>query len=507
MTFIKRIQYFFHRLQWKLTFSYTAVTMVSLLILVLILGYLLFSTVLVPLDILNNVLSPKAWIQTVSQNYAPEWRYVLSHEPVDSELLSLLLKDDELQISFLDLFQIGDLQVRARTTGEGSVLILDPKGNLLASSDTELVSENNIGKPLDLGILPGLEQVLDTALAGNVDPERLFVELEPNESFYFAVPYFDESNQDLLGVGVIYFASIPTENDLPHNIMTILSQSVLILLLAAGLIGTLFGFWTAKGMTLRLQKVSNVTDAWSQGDFSEFISDPSGDEISQLANRLNHMAEQLQEFLRRSKEMAVSEERNRLARDLHDSAKQEALAASFHLGTALTLYERDPQNAKGHLIEADRLINSVRSELIDLIHELRPPSRNDDFFDEKLNEYIIEWAHQAGINANLEIIDTPQLRLGIQQAVYRIVQEALANVARHSSAKQVKVTLKKADKRFELSIQDDGIGFDTQKFYDGIGLESMKERAESIGGEINIMSEIGSGTRIAVSFSTNEIGE
>ena len=507
MTFIKRIQDFFHRLQWKLTFSYTAVTMVSLLILVLIMGYLLFSTVLVPLEILNNVLSPKAWIQTVSQNFAPEWRYVLSQKPIDPELLSLLLKDDELQISFLDLFQIGDLQVRVRATGEGSVLILDPKGNLLASSDSELVSDNNIGKPLDLGILPGLEQVLDTALSGNVDPDRLFVELEPNESFYFAVPYFDENNQDLLGVGVIHFASIPTENDLPSNILTILSQSVLILLFAAGLIGTLFGFWTAKGMTLRLQKVSNVTDAWSRGDFSEFISDPSGDEISQLANRLNHMAEQLQEFLRRSKEMAVSEERNRLARDLHDSAKQEALAASFHLGTALTLYERDPQNAKGHLLEADRLINSVRSELIDLIHELRPPSRNDDFFDEKLNEYIIEWAHQTGIDANLEIIDTPQLRLGIQQAVYRIVQEALANVARHSSAKQVKVTLKKADKRFELSIQDDGVGFDTQKFFDGIGLESMKERAESIGGEINIMSDIGLGTRIVVSFSTNEIGE
>ena len=113
-------------------------------------------------------------------------------------------------------------------------------------------------------------------------------------------------------------------------------------------------------MVSRLERVSQVTDAWSQGDFSEFIMDPVGDEISQLAVRLNQMAEQLQQFLKRSQEIAVSEERNRLARDLHDSAKQEALAASFHLGTALTLFERDPKSAKSHLVEADNLVDSVR---------------------------------------------------------------------------------------------------------------------------------------------------
>ena len=69
------------------------------------------------------------------------------------------------------------------------------------------------------------------------------------------------------------------------------------------------------------------------------------------------MARQLQGLLRTRQDMAVSEERNRLARDLHDSAKQQALAASFELGTALTLYERDPQEAKKHLAEADTLVD------------------------------------------------------------------------------------------------------------------------------------------------------
>jgi NarL family two-component system sensor histidine kinase LiaS len=266
------------------------------------------------------------------------------------------------------------------------------------------------------------------------------------------------------------------------------------------LIGTLFGFLTAKGMTRRLQQVSEVTAAWSQGDFSEFITDPTGDEISQLAARLNQMAEQLQQYLRRSQELAVSEERNRLARDLHDSAKQEALAASFHLGTALTLFDRDPQRAKNHLVEADNLVDSVRSELTDLIHELRPPSINGDNFDETINEYLIEWAHQAGIKATLKVSGSNHLSLVIKQAIYRIMQEALANVARHSESEQVMVTLQYRKQRVTLSIEDDGIGFDTQQHYDGIGLESMRERAESFGGDFSLTSTVGQGTWIAIAF-------
>jgi len=500
MSFLKRIRNFFKLLQWKLTTSYTAVTVGSLFIIILIIGYLLFSKVLVPIDILNGVLSPKAWIQIVSQNVPPEWRYILSQEPIDTELLSMLLRDDELQITFFDLFQIGDLEIRVRTTGRGSVFILDPNGNLIGTSNTELVSENLIGKPFKLGTLPRLESVLETALAGEVDPERLFVTIEPNESFYFAIPYYDEKNQEVLGVGVIYFESLPTENDIPANVLAVLSQTAIILLLAAGLIGTLFGFLTAKGMTQRLRKVSEVTEAWSQGDFSEFITDPTGDEISQLGDRLNHMAEQLQHHLRRSQEMAVSEERNRLARDLHDSAKQEALAASFHLGTALTLFEQDPQSAKNHLVEADNLVDSVRGELTDLIHELRPPSIKAGEFDEYLNEYMIEWAHQAGIKATMNVIGFSEISLEVKQAIYRIMQEALANVARHSTADQVQVSLNYRENCVELEIQDDGSGFDAQKRFNGIGLDSMRERAESLDGDFSITSSTGHGTQIKVIF-------
>ena len=499
MDLIDRIKQAARRLQWKLTFSYTAVTVGSLLVIVLSLGYLLFSRVLVPIDILNTVLSPKAWIQIVSQNVPPEWRYILSQQPVDTQLLSLLLEDDDLQITFFDLFQIGDLQVRARTAGEGSVLIVDPQGILLGTSNPSLVPDDAVGQPLDLGILPELAGPLEVALNGKIDPERLFVTVEPNESFYFVIPYLDEDNHDVLGVGIIYFERLPTENDIPANILTLITQSAVLLLLAAGLIGTLFGALTARGMTRRLQRVSDVTGAWSQGDFSEFIDDPAGDEISQLAIRLNQMAEQLQQYLKRNQEMAISEERNRLARDLHDSAKQEALAASFHMGTALTLFDRDPQSAKNHILEADRLVDSVRAELTSLIHELRPPSMNGDRFDETIREYLAEWSHQTGIGTDLNVEGYVDLPLDIKQAIYRIIQEALANVARHSSASHVTVSMNYLERCAEVSIEDNGKGFDTKQHYDGIGLDSMRERAESIGGEFLIKSKGEHGTRIQVS--------
>jgi NarL family two-component system sensor histidine kinase LiaS len=351
-----------------------------------------------------------------------------------------------------------------------------------------------------MDILPGLEEPFKSALSGEYNSEQLFVTIEPNERFYFTIPYFDQAHQDVVGVGIVYIEDMPTENDLPANILNLLSRSVLFLLLAAGLVGTLFGFLTAQGMVNRLQRVTQVTDSWSQGDFSEFIDDPVGDEISQLAERLNSMAEQLQQFLKRSQEMAVSEERNRLARDLHDSAKQEALAASFHLGTALTLFEHNPEQAKSHLVEADNLVDSVRGELTDLIHELRPPSMNGAQFDETLNEYLIEWAHQTGIRATFSVEGFVDLSLEIKQAIYRIIQEALANVARHSTAENVKVVLDFQDNTVEFCVSDDGLGFDPQEHHDGMGLDSMYERAESLNGNFNIESAAGQGTKICVTF-------
>jgi len=498
---IDRILRFFRRLQWRLTLSYTAVTVGALSVIVLILGYLVFSNVFVPKNILNDVMTPEAWIQAVIDNQSPAAEYVLSQKPIDTELLKMVLQDDlDLQITYIDVIQIGEFQIRARTIGQGSGFFVDPDGILLGTTNPEFLPMEKVGKPLDMGILPGLEGPLKTALTGEIDPDKLMVTIEPNERFYFAVPYFDERREDVLAVGVLYIESLPTADDIPDITLLLFRRSVLILLIAASLFGTIFGALTASRMVKRLNRVSQATDSWSQGDFSIFIEDPGGDEISQLAVRLNNMAEKLQQFLKRSQEMAVSEERNRLARDLHDSAKQEALAASFQLGTALELFDRNPDDAKSHLLEADKLVDSVRGELTDLIHELRPISINGTHFVETLNEYIIEWAHQTGIETTFNVEGYVELSLEVKQAIYRIMQEALANVARHSAADSVDIVLEFSDASVIFTINDDGVGFDTQEEHDGMGLDSMRERMESHSGQINIDSVLEQGTRVKVIF-------
>jgi signal transduction histidine kinase len=502
----------FRRLRWKLTLSYTAVTVGALLVVVVILGVLLSSLLLAP----HDVLRPDVLVSIARQNIPRPLRYALSQSPVDTDLLALMLEDGReqypegknFQITYYDLFRLRDLQITARTLGKGDTIIVGADRTLLAASEGALVPREAIGKPIDINLLPGLEVPLRTALTGVADPDLVFVTIEPNERFFLVVPIFGhgEASRRVVGASIAHVETMPTESDIPANTLALVGRSLLVLLLAAGLVGALFGALTANGMVKRLTLVSSASEAWSRGDFSQFIDDTSGDEIGLLSRRLNRMAEQLRSLLERRRALAISEERNRLARDLHDSAKQQALAASFQLGTAITLFDQDPQAAKNHLVEADTLVDAVRKELTGLIDELRPPAMGGRDLSETLNAYAVEWAQQNGIDVDVqvegprELPGQPGLPIQLTEALYRIMQEALANIARHSSAAGASVRLISDPDRVTLTITDDGCGFDSGPQHGGMGLQSMRERAEALGGHFVVESEPGKGTRLSVTL-------
>jgi signal transduction histidine kinase len=492
------------KLRWKLTLSYTAVTVGSLLVVVLAFGLLLFSIILVPRD----YLTPGVWAQVVRREWGSLWSYVLAQPDVDTDLVSLTLRMGDstmpprsFQASHLEPFRIGHMLFQIRTIGTGDVLLVGADGTLLGITSPERFSTAQVGQPIDPDILPGLQEPLEAALAGEEDPDRLFVTIKPDQEFFFIVPLRDEQDtQRVLGAGIVYVENLPTDRDLPAHMVALVSWSLLVFLLAAGLVGTMFGSVTASGMVKRLQRVSSASEAWSRGDFTAFIEDSVGDEISQLAHRLNRMAEQLQSLLTQRQAMAISEERNRLARDLHDSAKQQALAASFQLGTAITLFERDPQAAREHLAEADALVDAVRKELTDLIHELRPQTMDGRNLADVLREYAIDWAHRTGIEIEVNVQEQGPLPLESEQTLYRIAQEALANVARHSAANHADLLLSDGPGVVTMEIADDGCGFDPRGEHAGMGLVSMRERAEALNGEVVIESEPGRGTHISVTL-------
>jgi GAF domain-containing protein len=198
-----------------------------------------------------------------------------------------------------------------------------------------------------------------------------------------------------------------------------------------------------------------------------------------------------------ARQVAVLEERNRLARELHDSVKQKALAASFQIGTTLALFERDPQSAKVHLEEAEILVDAVRTELTDLILELRPEALIERSADAILREYALNWSQQNQKEVNLQLEAAPEVSLDVKQTLLRILQESLANVARHSEAKCVSLALGFEGGSVTFVVKDDGIGFDHDQAKTGLGLQFMRERAEALGGSFQITSTPGEGTSIS----------
>ncbi len=383
------------------------------------------------------------------------------------------------------------------------VVIVGADGTFLGTSIEDPTLRSAIGQSFDPTLVPGLEAPYKAALAGDKEPGHLYTVLEPNRRYVFAGPAFNrngESENQVVGVVVILFDAVPTQGDIPAHILKILGRSLVIFFLGVGIMGAIFGSFFARGLTRRFNRISATTDLWSVGNFSSYLDDPAGDEIAQFTLRLDNMAKQLQSLLRRRQDMAVSEERNRLARDLHDSAKQQAMAASLELGTALTLFERDPQGAKSHLVEAETLVDAVRKELTNLVHELRPQDMDGMDFSDTLKEYAIEWSHRNGIELDFNIEGSSEISLEARQTLFRIAQEALANVARHSSANCVNLSLENGMDDVTMSIKDDGCGFVPSAPHGGIGLDSMAERAGVLGGNLSIESAPGKGTQITVAL-------
>jgi len=207
------------------------------------------------------------------------------------------------------------------------------------------------------------------------------------------------------------------------------------------------------------------------------------------------LLEELQATQQKLQELAVVEERNRLARDLHDSVKQQVFAISMQLSAARTaLSESD--KAYSSVAEAERLAQQAGAELTTLIHQLRPPSLERKSLTDAIKAHINEWTRQNKIESEIEIDSDVSVNLQTEQALFRALQEALANVARHSKASKVIVTLKPENGNIKLMVEDNGIGYDAERITKGIGLDSMKERLAAVNGELQVSSLQSHGTRI-----------
>jgi NarL family two-component system sensor histidine kinase LiaS len=260
-------------------------------------------------------------------------------------------------------------------------------------------------------------------------------------------------------------------------------------LLLATVIGTLTGVLISRNLTRRLRKITQASDAWSLGDLEVRLRDNTNDEVGQLAQDLNSMAGQLQSLMSTRQQLAVVEERNRLARELHDSVKQHVFANALLVRAARKVLADEPRAAEKYLAEAAELADEAQQGLVELIQALRPASVADKGLAVVLRDYANDWSKRMGIPVDVRILGERATPLDVEEALYRVGQECFANIARHSDAQEVSMRLEWAEDELCLTITDNGKGFDVRRVEGkGLGLVSMGERVEALHGTLRISS-------------------
>ena len=477
---MKRGFFSLRRLRWKLTLSYTLVTVLALLMAELLLVAALIA-------LLSSPILPGFVVQEMKESVVPRVEPALSETPPDAEALR-----EELRRT-LDEESAGQGTGSLDLTlgpGDGYLFTIDDERRLLAS-DRELEGFSE-GEPLNSETFPGLDPVLTTALGGEQDPWRLQARSPDERQLYMAAPVTDDDGR-VLGVVVAAFG-LP---DLTVVTLVLLGVGAIALTVPAAIIGTLFGFVTAWSLTRRLRRLAHAARAWSRGDFSVKPGDRSKDELGQLSRELNTMAGQLENLLETRGELATLEARNNFARDLHDSVKQQVFATSLQIAAARALIEQDKEAAGSHLTQADELVRMAQRELNVLIHEMRPAALEGKGLLAALSDYAADWSRRSEIPAEVRVRGERETPLEVEQALFRVAQEALANVARHSGASRAEVDLVYDADHLTLRVADNGRGFDPkERSQEGFGLRSMSERLEKFGGRVDVESAPGEGTRV-----------
>lgn len=203
------------------------------------------------------------------------------------------------------------------------------------------------------------------------------------------------------------------------------------------------------------------------------------------------------------RDAAAQEERNRLARDLHDSIKQQVFAIQTAAATVQVRFDADPAGAKAALDQVRMSAREAMTEMEAMLDQLRAAPLENLGLVEALKKQCEALAFRLGAKVDFRPGGLPRsedLPPGAHQVILRVAQEALANIGRHSRAANVHVALDSDDKRVELKVADDGVGFDPSDTGSGMGLANMRQRAAQHGGQLLVSSRPGEGTAITLSL-------
>ncbi len=496
MSFLKR----FSSLQWKLAASYVVVTLLTVLV--------LEGIVILAADWIS-VQASAAWVSQSALDRASRLAR-LAADPLaagsPARLAQVLNQSLGLSVNIIQVTTrgVGSDSDKVGWDSEARVVI-GVQGRVVASNQSECYP---VGSLFAEPGLPEAERLVAEALADGVTGSHL---AEEPGVFAVAVPVASAEGARL---GVVYYRQ-PAPDASGWSLSrlgTPLLTTTLLLLPCMIPLGLVFGFVTATGLTRRLRRLTQASNGLAGGDLSRRVHDSSGDEIGQLARQFNAMAGQLEadttqlreladrnaRLARQAQRLAALEERHRLARDLHDGVKQHLFGMNLATAAALNLLDADPQAARAKLLEVGELSRQAQAEMQALLSELRPAGLDERGLVAALKDYLAAYERREGIEVRMQTAGDLSLPLTHEQALFRVVQEALTNVARHAQAKRVTVELHATPETVTLQVADDGSGFDPTAIETGstMGLQGMRERLVGLGGTLTVDAVPDGGTRL-----------
>jgi signal transduction histidine kinase len=350
--------------------------------------------------------------------------------------------------------------------------------------------------------------------------ERVFRSMHPIENS-LACSKCHDPNQRLIGLLLTDISVAPFEDKFVADLRENLIWGCITILVSA-IVANLF---MGRLVVRRLKRVADALAGFGIDQQDLNLVPDSLDEIGQLEidfnemgqriraeeteNRLlsedlRHQTIQQQELLKRLI-TAQEDERKRVARELHDELGQSLGGLALHSEAIEQFIKSDPERALEQLFLTRELIGKTTQQMYELILALRPSVLDDLGLAPALRTYAERVLSGCGIAFELDQFQlTRRLPPLIETTLYRIFQEALNNVVRHSGASQVKITLARRDGVFEGEIVDNGLGFNPENIHSeednprGLGLLGMRERLVQCGGSIDIISKVGEGTCIKV---------